>query len=148
MSTGVVPSVQTESVSAAAAHELVAAAVRKAEETGITISVAVLDTAGLLKALLRMDGTTLRSLEVAQRKAYSAVSFGLATEKWYDLMKDDGEMLTGLPHLDRFTVLGGGRPLNLSGTLVGSIGISGGPTAEADIACVVAALEHVGFDVD
>lgn len=137
--------VVTPAISAAAAQTLVADTIEKAGEIGIAVSVAVIDPSGLLKAFVRMDGSTLRSSEVAQTKAYSAVSFGLATDRWYNLAKDDGELLYNLPQLDRFTMLGGGHPIYLDGVLIGSIGVSGGPTAEADSQCALSALERSGF---
>src|SRR5919108_5862051 len=49
------------------------AAVAKAAEIKVAMNIAVLDAGGHLKAFLRMDGALLGSIDIAQRKARTAV---------------------------------------------------------------------------
>ena len=51
------------------AHRMIQAAVAKAQELNVTISVAVCDTGGNVAALNRMDGASAVSATVAQGKA-------------------------------------------------------------------------------
>ena len=61
---------------------------------GFTIF-AVVDESGVLKALRRMDGAPLISVQIAQDKAYTAVGFGIPSHAWYDFIKDDPPLAIG-----------------------------------------------------
>lgn len=113
-------------ISADAAARIVAAARQRAIELGIAISVAVVDDAGELKSMLRMDGSPPSAAELAQNKAYTAASFSLPTDQWYDLIKDNGALLNGIPHISRMVIFGGGYPIMDDGKLIGGVGVSGG----------------------
>ena len=115
-----------ESISAAGAQQVIAAAVAKANEISVPMVIAVVDESARLKAFLRMDGSLLASVEVAQHKANTAASFGLATDLWYSVAKEDPPLLHGLATIPNFMMLGGGKPLISDGAPVGAIGVSGG----------------------
>ena len=59
----------------------------KAGELGLAVVVAVLDGGGHLKALKRMDGVVLGSIDVAVRKATTAVLFQANSEAVWDYCK-------------------------------------------------------------
>lgn len=120
--------------------QMLQAAVSKAKELGIRVNVAIMDSGANLKAFLRMDEAPLLSETIARNKAYTAASFGLATDEWYTLIKDDPSLLHGIVHTDRLVIFGGGLPIKSEGYLVGGIGVSGG-TSEEDIQCAQAALD-------
>lgn len=118
---------KTESISLALADRMVEAAIARASEIGQLSVVAILDEAGVLKAFRRMDGAPLLSIQVAQDKAYTAVGFGMATDAWYDFIKEDGPLALGAATgIDRLIVFGGGYPIVVGGVTVGAIGVSGG----------------------
>jgi uncharacterized protein GlcG (DUF336 family) len=110
-----------------AAHRAVEGAVQQAVKLGIKINVAVCDASGTPMAFLRMNGAPLHSISISEDKAYTAASFGLATSQWPQILSthSDGVRL-GLPARPRFVQFGGGLPMNVNGTLVGGIGVSGG----------------------
>ena len=88
--------------------------------------IAVVDGDGTLKAFSRMDGSPLLSVDIAQDKAYTAISFGMATHEWYDFIKNDPPLLHGIVKTDRLVVFGGGYPITTSEGIIGGIGVSGG----------------------
>ncbi len=133
------------SVSASAAEALVSAAQGRAQEIGNAVVIVVCDVDGLPKALLRMDGASSMSLRLAHDKAATAASFGVSTEQWFDLIKDDGALLNGVPSSPGFSIIGGGYPLRSGGQLVGAIGVSGGAPAE-DVDCARTAAAALGFE--
>jgi uncharacterized protein GlcG (DUF336 family) len=114
------------SITIAAAQRMVNAAVEFAANSGRNMVVAVVDASGVLKAFARMDGAPLLSVDIAQNKAYSAASFGMPTDQWYEFIKDDPPLLHGIVHTPRLTVFGGGSPIFVDGALVGGVGASGG----------------------
>lgn len=118
---------QKPSITTELAHQMVAAAEKKAQEIGVPMVIAICDESGVLKAFSRMDGAALLSVQVAQDKAYTAIGFGMSTDKWYAFIKDDPPLAAGAPSgIDRLIVFGGGYPITTDGQIIGGIGVSGG----------------------
>jgi uncharacterized protein GlcG (DUF336 family) len=123
--------VMRASISSALAERILDAAVAKAGELGKPFTIAVVDESGVLKALRRMDGAALISVQIAQDKAYTAVGFGMPSHGWYDFIKDDGPLAMGATAgIDRLVVFGGGYPVVVDGAVVGAVGVSGGHYSE------------------
>src|ERR1700738_5385294 len=92
-----------------AAQRLIAAAEAKAREMGKPMCISICGAEGTLKAFSRMDGAPLLSVQIAQDKAYTAISFGMATDGWHDFIKDDPPLASGaVGGIDRPVVFGGG----------------------------------------
>ncbi len=116
-----------QSVSGELAQRMIAAGERRAASMGHAFVIAVVDESGVLKAFSRMDGAPLPSVQVAQDKAYSAAGFGMATDAWYELIKEDPPLAAGASTgIDRLVVFGGGYPIHIDGKVVGGVGVSGG----------------------
>ncbi len=128
------------------AEKAIAAAAKKATEMGLKMCIAVSDESGDLKAFRRMDGAPKLSIQIAQDKAFTSASYGLATHVWFDFIKDDPPLLPGITHTPRLVVFGGGYPIVLEGEVVGAIGISGGHYKQ-DMECAKAALQAIGAEV-
>jgi len=135
-------SIQT--ISNELAETLMRGAVAKAEEMGVPMCIAITDQSGTLVQFLRMDRSPLLSVNIAQDKAYTAVSFGMATHEWHDFIKDDAPLLHGIVHTPRLVVFGGGYPIKVNGELVGGIGVSGGHYSH-DMEVAQAALAAAGL---
>jgi len=129
-------------ISAELAQKMLAKAVAKARELGVSENVAILDDGGNLKAFSRMDGAPILSIEIAQNKAYTAL-FGVPTHDFFNFIQGDPSLLAGIPTLARVAAWGGGFPINVDGEIVGAIGLSGAPTVQNDIDCARAALALV-----
>lgn len=122
---------QKSSITIEAAERIIKAAEKKAQEMGKSMSIAVCDEDGILKAFRRMDGAPLLSVQIAQDKAYTAISFGgLATHEWFDFIKNDPPLLHGIIKTDRLVVFGGGYAIKADGAIIGGIGVSGGHYSE------------------
>jgi glc operon protein GlcG len=89
------------------------------------ICVAICDPSGFLLAFARMEGAPLRSIQISQSKAYTAVRMGVSTDAFLArLQKENIEigyfcdpLMTALP--------GGNLLKDAAGSLLGAIGISG-----------------------
>ncbi len=132
--------IQRQTLTAEAAKKLVAAAEKKAEELKKPMVITVCDESGNLKEFTRMDNAPLLSVQIAQDKAYTAISFGIATHEWFEFIKDDPPLLAGIVHTPRLVVFGGGYPISVDGQVVGGIGVSGGHYSE-DMQVAEAALK-------
>ena len=129
-----------------AAAAAVAAAARWAEEAGIRVNVAVVDSGGNLAAFLRMPGAFLHSIDIAIDKAYTAAGFGLPTGAWTEALATHSRAVReGIPLRPRMVCFGGGLPLKHEGCVIGGIGVSGG-SEEEDEACARAGLVAIGLN--
>lgn len=136
---------QRPTITATAAAALIEAAERHAAAIGLAIVTVVVDDAGHMKAMRRMDGAALVAIEVAGKKARTAVGFGMATGRaWHAFIGGDPILAAGAPSLPDFTMLGGGLPIRVEGALIGAIGVSGGHY-DQDEACALAALAALGI---
>ncbi len=134
-------SFQKSSITSEAAERLIAAAEAKSRAMGKAMCIAVCDEDGTLKAFKRMDGAPLLSVQIAQDKAFTAISFGgLATHEWFDFIKNDPPLLNGIVKTDRLVVFGGGYAIKAEEGIIGGIGVSGGHYSE-DMQVAEAALE-------
>src|SRR3984893_2622939 len=133
-----------QSVTSEAAHHVIVAAERKALEIGTPMVIAIVDESGVLKALSRMDGAALLSVQVAQDKAYTAAGFGLATDQWHDFIKNDPPLAAGATAgINRLVIFGGGYPIKVGDQVVGAIGVSGGHYSQ-DMQVAQAGLAAMG----
>ena len=94
------------------------------------ICVAICDEAGFLLAFARQDGAPLRSIQIAEGKAYSAARMGVTTQAFYERLQRD-RIEAAYFCDDKLTALAGGAPLkNGAGKIVGAAGVSGLTSAE------------------
>lgn len=114
------------SITLEAAQRMIAGAEAKAREMGHPMVIAIVDSDGTLKAYSRMDGAPLLSVSIAQDKAYTAISFGMATHEWHEFVKNDPPLRDGIIKTDRLIVFGGGYPISVNEQVIGGIGVSGG----------------------
>lgn len=133
---------QKSSLTLEAAWRIADAAIAKAEQDGLKISVAVVDSEGAPLALLRMDGVPAPIAEFALDKAYTAAVTGAATKDFFTHMDSSPALRLGLVSRSRLLVWGGGVPAQTEGEVVGGVGVSGGPEGD-DIACAEHALNSV-----
>jgi uncharacterized protein GlcG (DUF336 family) len=127
------------------AQRAVEGAARHAEQLGARVNVALLDAGGNPLAFVRMPGAPLHSIGISEDKAYTAVSFGLATSAWgAELANQSDALRQGLPLRPRFVMFGGGVPIRAGGQLLGAIGVSGA-SEQQDEECALAGLACVGL---
>jgi uncharacterized protein GlcG (DUF336 family) len=111
-------------LSLASAKQIGQAAEQWATDAGLHVVIAVTDDGGTLLYLARMDGAPLGSVQVAQRKAHTSISFSCES-KYFQTELAAG--VTALLTLD-VVPFEGGVPLLVDGKVVGAIGVSGGTT--------------------
>lgn len=120
------------------------ACVKKAEELGIAVTMCMVDGAGHLIFSYRMPDSLLASIDLAKRKAYTAVAMKTATNELSAVANPGGDLyqLETVTDGDIVT-FGGGFPIfDKEGKIVGGIGVSGGSVeedqqiAKAGLACI------------
>ena len=119
------------------AKRIAAAAEAEANRRGSTVVIAVVDDAGYLLVLERLDDTQVASVDVGIAKARTAAIFRRPSKVFEDQVRDGRVAALGLPGA---APLQGGVPIVLDGKVIGAIGVSGNtPQEDEDIAKVGAA---------
>ena len=114
------------------------ASIRKANELGIKIVVALADKNGNLTLLNRMGDSLIASIELAQKKAYTSVVLNMCTSE----VSKSGLVGIVSSMEGKIVSFGGGIPIKNNEKLIGGIGISGG-TVEQDIEIAQYAINAV-----
>ena len=115
-------------ITLAEAQRVVAAALAKAEELGLTVAVAVVDLQTSLVASARMDGTNPFTPDVTRGKAVATAvtkgtPSGAAASRFPQGLLDTVRDLYG----GRVTWAQGAVPIYKNGELAGAVGAGGGP---------------------
>jgi glc operon protein GlcG len=130
---GAAPVAQKGVLTVEGARAVLAAAESYAHEHNAPgAAVAIVDSAGGLVLLERLDGTFAASWQVSIGKARTAVAFGKPTRVFEDLVNKGRTTMVTLPELTSFTPLMGGVPLMAGNDIVGAIGVSGASSAQQD----------------
>ena len=126
------------------ATKAASAAVEQCTKDGYRVSVAVVDRAGVVRALLREDGAGPHTVDSSRKKAYTSASLKRPTAEL-------GELIAKMPAVqglrdmnENILLLGGGLPSEMGGEVVGGIGVGGAPGGHLDAACAEAGLESIG----
>ncbi len=103
--------------------------------------IAILDESAALKAFHRMDGAALISIDLAQNKAFTAVThpWGLSTDEIFTHIQKNPATLLSIPQIPRYIVFGGGYVITMDRKIIGGLGVSGG-TVDQDAIVAKAAL--------
>jgi uncharacterized protein GlcG (DUF336 family) len=119
-------------VSAEAAQKIVDAAVAEANTMSVRVTVVVVDESGVLKAMLRMDGAPLVSVETATNKAYSAAAIGMPPDEFYAAIQADQAAVTEFGTRPGLALIAGGMPVLADGAVAGGVGVAGAMTGAED----------------
>src|SRR5437016_10802952 len=105
------------------------------------VSIAVLDRTGRLRVFLQGDGASPHNLELARRKAYTALTFGRTSAEWAQRTETT---LQGQRMLTDVIPLAGGAPIKVGEETIGGVGLSGAPMGGAqEEACAKAGIAKV-----
>ena len=87
------------------------------------------------------------TVRIAVDKAWTAASFKIPTAT---LAKETqpGTPMSGLRNQPRVVAVGGGQPIEASGSLLGAIGVSGAPGGDADDACATAGIKAIAEAIE
>jgi uncharacterized protein GlcG (DUF336 family) len=124
------------------ANAALEAAIKKAEEIGTAMDIALVDSGGNLKAFARMDGAWLGSIDIAQKKARTARFFDMNTGDIGQLSQPGGPLFNIEHSNGGLITFPGGVPIKDGDSVIGAIGVSGS-TVENDHTVAVAGANAV-----
>lgn len=134
--------IQVKRMSMETATAIAKAAIDACREKGIQIGATVVDRDGIPQAALRDTIAPKITLEISQGKAYAAVMFNVATSQLADRANSPIGRVPGL------IMSPGGLPIEVGGSLLGGVGVSGAPSGETDAECAQAGIAAVQTDLE
>ena len=136
------PLVPANTLTPATALKIANAALAACRAEGYQVAVAVVDRMGVPQVMLRDRYAGPHTPDTSQRKAWTAVSFRNDTLTLAANTGPDSE-LSGARMITNVLMIGGGVPVQASGSVVAGVGVSGAPDGAADDRCARAGIAAV-----
>ena len=137
----------THRPSAAPASEAVAEAVASCAREGYKVTASIVDTDGVVQAMLRGDGASMTTPGAARDKAYTALMLGgpRNEDSSAAVAKRMGGNASagGLAKLPHILLLPGALVIRSGGEAIAAIGVGGAPGGDLDEACAKAGLDKI-----
>ena len=125
----------------ASAKAIIAGCEAFASEKGWRLNIAVFDQGKNLLAFLRMDGSQLGSVDIAQWKANAAAAFPRSTKG----AANTARTFSAIGHAPNIAIFEGGEAIFTDdGVHIGGVGVSGARGSE-DAECARAGLDAAGL---
>ena len=122
------------------ARTIAEAAIESCGAKGYSVSAVVVDRAGEVMVAMRADGAAPHTMENA-RKAYTALSFRVATSDYAKRYADNNPVVRQQVTLPSVIAIPGGLPVRLGEEVIAGVGVSGSPGV--DEPCVQAGIDKV-----
>ena len=123
------------------------AALKKCRDGGYQATVAVVDRMGVTQALLRDRFAGPHTVDMAQAKAWTAVSFRTSTAELAQGTQP-GSPQAAIRNRPGVVAVGGGLMIEAGGSLLGAIGVSGAPGGKEDDLCAAAGIAAIREDIE
>lgn len=130
------------------ADEILRVAIAKANEIKVAANIVILDTAGHMKAFIRMDDAYLGSIDIAQGKAKTAMLFRMPSHNVGEFLKPDAGTYGMINTSGGLVGFKGGLAIESGSIIIGYVGISGGsPDQDFEIATAASRLSFINFSI-
>lgn len=131
-----------QTLSPETAQALAEATLAACRKEGYQVAVSVVDRAGVPQVMLRDRYAGAHTPDTATRKAWTAVSFRTDTLALADVTQP-GKLQSGVRGVTNALMIGGAVPVEVAGSLVGAVGVSGAPDGKLDDDCARAGLAAI-----
>jgi uncharacterized protein GlcG (DUF336 family) len=132
--------VQVKLLSLDMARTIANAAIEACRKDGYQVSVVVADRSGEPLVVMRDIYSNRYFTQLALGKTHAVI---MANTTSAELRNNRPDMVNELNLLEDVMVLAGGVPVQVAGSLVGAVGVSGAPGGNLDEACARAGVEAV-----
>ena len=127
------------------ARTIAAASIEACRKDGYQVSVVVTDRSGEPLVVMRDVYSNQYFTQLAHGKTNAVI---MANTTSAELRRNRADMVNELNLLDGVMVLAGGVPVQVAGSLVGAVGVSGAPGGDLDEACAQAGVDAVQEELD
>jgi uncharacterized protein GlcG (DUF336 family) len=120
------------------AKDIAFESVKACRKQGFQVSAVVVDRNGLVQAALRDDLASRFTLQIAEEKANSVILSGINSGEFRKARED---IRPELNHMKGIIIMQGALPIEIAGSRIGAIGVSGAPGGYLDERCAQQALD-------
>lgn len=136
--------VTQKALSVEMAQMIVQGTIERCRADGFRASVSVIDAGGHLKAFARDEGTGLHTIDLSQRKAYTALTFATRFASSLEFATARGSTLgSAASNVEGTVGIGGGVPIKVGDVAIGAVGVSGAVGGDKDEICAKAGIEKI-----
>ena len=122
------------------ARDVAQGAIDACRKDGYQVSVVVADRSGRTQIVMRDVFANQYMTQLARGKANAVI---LSNTSSGELRKNRADIADELNLLDDLLVLDGGLPIQVAGSLIGAVGVSGAPGGDKDAACAQQGIDAV-----
>jgi len=119
--------------------------IKACRKMGYQVSAVVVDRNGLVQAALRDDLASRFTLQIAEEKANSVILSGISSG---DFRKSRDDIRPELNHMKGIIIMQGALAIEVAGSRIGAIGVSGAPGGYIDERCAQQALDNIKERLD
>jgi uncharacterized protein GlcG (DUF336 family) len=127
------------------ARDIAQGAIDACRKAGYQISVVVVDRSGRVQVMMRDVFSNEQFTSLAQGKAQAVIMSGGSSAA---LRENRPDMVSELNLLPGVFVLRGGLPIQVAGSTIGAVGVSGAPGGDKDEACAQRGIDVVQERLD
>lgn len=127
------------------AKDIAFESIKACRKQGYQVSAVVVDRNGLVQAALRDDLASRFTLQIAEEKANSVILSGTNSGEFRQSRAD---IRPELNHMDGIIIMQGAIPVEIAGSRIGAIGVSGAPGGDKDELCAQQALEALSERIE
>lgn len=120
------------------ARDIASESIKACRKQGFQVSAVVVDRNGMVQAALRDDLATRFTLQIAEEKANSVILSGINSGEF---RKSRDDIRPELNHINGIIIMQGALPIEVAGSKIGAIGVSGAPGGDLDERCAQQALD-------
>ncbi|MCK4833541.1 MAG: heme-binding protein, partial [Gammaproteobacteria bacterium] len=131
-------SLTVKTISLDLANDIAIESIRTCRKMGYQVSAVVVDRNGLVQTALRDDLASRFTLQIAEEKANSVILSGSNSGEF---RRSRADIRPELNHMDGIIIMQGALPIEIAGSRIGAIGVSGAPGGDKDEACAQQALD-------
>ena len=127
------------------ARDIAQGAIDACRKDGYQVSVVVTDRSGRTQVVMRDVFANQYLTQLALGKANAVI---LSNTSSGELRQNRADIVDELNLLDDLLVLDGGLPIQVAGSLIGAVGVSGAPGGDKDAACAQHGIDAVQERLD
>jgi uncharacterized protein GlcG (DUF336 family) len=122
------------------ARDIAFESIKACRKQGFQVSAVVVDRNGLIQAALRDDLASRFTLQIAEEKANTVILSGISSGEFRQSRED---IRPELNHMEGIIIMQGALPIEIAGSRIGAIGVSGAPGGDKDESCAQQALDSL-----
>ncbi len=138
-------SLMVKTITMELARDIADESIKACRKLGYQVSAVVVDRNGLVQVALRDDVATRFTLRIAEEKANSVILSGTNSGEF---RKSRDDIRPELNHMKGIIIMQGALPIEIAGSMIGAVGVSGAPGGHLDERCAQQALDNLSERIE